>query len=302
MSRPEARVDVVILTESRYENPASVDWYIENILFEDNLLRQELAQLGLRVERVAWARPDFDWSQAKAAVFRSTWDYFHRFAEFTAWLDQVTPLLQLINPASLIRWNCDKHYLLDLEARGVHCVPGCLVEAGDQRTLAELLAELRCSEAILKPAVGGAGRHIHRVQASDLSEHGLIFRELIGAEAMLIQPFQNNVLTEGEISLVIIGGRFTHAVRKRGKPGDFRVHDDYGGTVHPHEATPEEIDFAERAVAACQPAPLYARVDLIRDNAGRLAIMELELIEPELFFRFQPTAAKLLAEKIKAAL
>jgi hypothetical protein len=91
-------------------------------------------------------------------------------------------------------------------------------------------------------------------------------------------------------------------VQKRGKPGDFRVHDDYGGTVHAHAATPKEISFAERAVEACQPLPLYARVDLVRDNEDRLAIMELELIEPELFFRFQPAAAGLLAERIAASM
>src|SRR5687768_10743964 len=122
MSSP---LDVVILTESRYENRVVVDCYVGNVLSEDNLLRHGLEQRGLRVERVDWARPDFDWSRAKAAVFRSTWDYFHRFAEFTAWLDRTAPLVQLINSASLVRWNCDKHYLLDLEERGVHCVPTC---------------------------------------------------------------------------------------------------------------------------------------------------------------------------------
>ena len=79
MSKPET--DVVILTEARYENPAQVDWYVENLLYEDNLLRGELEQLGLLVQRVDWAQRDFDWSRAKAAVFRSTWDYFHRFAK-----------------------------------------------------------------------------------------------------------------------------------------------------------------------------------------------------------------------------
>ena len=291
-------IDVVILTESRYENPPSVDWYIGNLLYEDNLLRQELEQRGLIVARVDWARQDFDWSTARAAVFRSTWDYFHRYAEFAAWIDRVAPLLQLINPAPLIRWNCDKHYLLDLEQRGVHCVPTCLVEPLDQRALVTLWQELECSEAILKPAIGGAGRHTYRLSRGNVAEHEAIFRELIAQEALLLQPFQQDVLNRGEISLVVIAGLFSHAVHKRGKPGDFRVHDDYGGTVEPHQATREEIAFALQAVAACDPAPLYARVDLVRDNDGRLAVMELELIEPELFFRFNLAAAGTMAEAI----
>jgi glutathione synthase/RimK-type ligase-like ATP-grasp enzyme len=295
-------IDVVILTESRYENPPAVDWYVENILYEDNLLRQHLEQRGLAVERVDWARGDFDWSRARAAVFRSTWDYFHRYTEFSAWLQRVESLIQLINPAPLIRWNCDKHYLLDLEARGVHCVQTCMIEPRDQRKLAELLRQLGCEEAILKPAIGGAGRHTYRLNVENGAEHEAVFRELIAQEAMLLQPFQQSVLSSGETSLVVIGGQFTHAVHKRGKPGDFRVHDDYGGTVQPHEASAEEIAFAQRAVAACDSAPLYARVDLVRDNLGQLAVMELELIEPELFFRFNPVAAEMLAEAIKRCL
>lgn len=291
-------IDVVILTESRYENPPSVDWYIGNLLYEDNLLRQELEQRGLSVVRVDWARTDFDWTTVSAAIFRSTWDYFDRYSEFSAWLDRVEPLVQLINPARLIRWNCDKHYLIDLERRGVHCVPTCVIEPGDQRPLAALLQKMDRAEAILKPAIGGAGRHTYRVNASNVDEYEAIYRGLIAQESMLLQPFQNGVLVNGEISLVVIGGQFTHAVHKRGKPGDFRVHDDHGGTVAPHDPTEEEIAFALQAVAACDPAPLYARVDLVCDNDGQLAVMELELIEPELFFRFNPAAAGLTADAI----
>jgi glutathione synthase/RimK-type ligase-like ATP-grasp enzyme len=158
---------------------------------------------------------------------------------------------------------------------------------------------LACEEAILKPAIGGAGRHTYRVTSESIAEHEAVFRELAAQEAMLLQPFQQSVLTGGEISLVMIAGRCTHAVHKRGKPGDFRVHDDHGGTVHPHEATAEEVAFALRAIAACDSTPLYARVDLVRDNAGQLAVMELELIEPELFFRFNPAAAELMARAIR---
>lgn len=301
MGQPK-ELDVVILTEARYEKPSEVDWYIQNLLYEDNLLRQELERRGLNVARVDWAREGFDWSTARAAIFRSTWDYFHRYAEFSDWLDRVEPLVQLINPAALIRWNCDKHYLLDLEQRNVHCVPTYMVEPGDQRSLAALMKELGSREAILKPAIGGAGRHTYRLDAHNVSEHEAIFRELIAKESLLLQPFQQDVLDQGEISLVVIAGQFTHAVHKRGKPGDFRVHDDYGGTVQPHQASEQEVVFALRAVAACEPAPLYARVDLVRDNDGLLAVMELELIEPELFFRFQPRAAELLADAIRGSL
>jgi glutathione synthase/RimK-type ligase-like ATP-grasp enzyme len=289
---------IVILTESRYEKPSVDNQYIRNLLFEDNLLADCLKQRGLPTQRVDWARADFDWAQARAAVFRSTWDYFDRFAEFSAWLARVAPLLPTINPAQQIRWNCDKRYLLDLQERGVAVVPTRLIERGSGQSLASLLADASHCDAVLKPAVSGAARHTYRLSANNVDAHEAIFAELIAAEDMLLQPFQKSVLKQGEISLIVIAGQYTHAVHKVGKPGDFRVQDDHGGVVFPHAASAVEIALAERAVAACDPLPAYARVDLVRSNDDRLVVMELELVEPELFFRFEPSAAEKLADEI----
>ena len=150
----------------------------------------------------------------------------------------------------------------------------------------------------MKPAVSGAARHTYRLNAANLDAHEAVLRGLLRDEAMMLQPFLGSVLTQGEFSLIVIGGRCTHAVRKIAKAGDFRVQDDHGGTVHPHTPTADEIVFAESAVAACAQAPLYARVDAVRDDAGALSLMELELVEPELFFRFSPPAADALAGAI----
>ena len=116
---------------------------------------------------------------------------------------------------------------------------------------------------------------------------------------MMLQPFQENIITHGEYSFILIDGKYTHAVLKVAKPGDFRVQDDFGGTVHNHKATKEEISFAENAVKACIEKPMYARVDVIIDNNNKLAISEIELIEPELWFRKHHDAAVLLARAIK---
>jgi glutathione synthase/RimK-type ligase-like ATP-grasp enzyme len=115
---------------------------------------------------------------------------------------------------------------------------------------------------------------------------------------MLLQPLQRDVLERGETTVVVIDGRSTHALRKRAKPGDFRVQDDHGGTVHPHQPSPEELALAERAMAACEPRAIYGRVDMVRGNDGRLAVMELEVVEPELWLRLQPSAAERLADAI----
>jgi len=290
--------DIFILTDVRYETPDESHWYQAQLLGEERLLMAGLEARGLRTARVAWSNPDFDWSRARAAVFRSTWDYFERFAEFSAWMDRVEKTTRLFNAPKLVRWNLDKHYLCDLAERGVNVPETQFIERGETTTLREVFAACHWTEVILKPEVSGAARHTYRLNATNLEAHESVLRELLREESMMVQPFLSSVLTQGELSLMVIGGRCTHAVRKIAKPGDFRVQDDHGGTVCPHTPTADEIAFAEAAVVACPQSPLYARVDAVRDDEGRLSLMELELVEPELFFRFHPPAADALAAVI----
>ena len=287
--------DVAVLTESRYLAANEADWYTRQVHAEDGLVMQALERQGLRVTRRDWADPAHGWQDTRSVLFRTTWDYFHRFGEFSPWLDQVSRNARLFNEAALIRWNLDKHYLGDLARAGVNVVPTAYVERGDPRSLAHVVAETGWDELILKPAISGAARHTYRFSADEAAVHECTFGELVEQEAMMLQPFQHQVLEQGETSLMVLDGHVTHAIRKTPKSGDFRVQDDWGGTVHPHEPSAEETAFAEAAVRSVPFDVLYARVDAIRDNSGRLAIMELEMIEPELFFRFAPAAADVLA-------
>ena len=96
----------------------------------------------------------------------------------------------------------------------------------------------------------------------------------------------------------MIGGKYTHAVKKTAKKGDFRVQDDHGGTIEKYQPTKDEILFAENCLKASPFNPVYARVDLVYDNNNILSLSELELIEPELWFRNNPTSANLLGEEV----
>lgn len=293
-----SKYDVTILTETRYVNPTEVDQYVQNILDEDRLVAEALEALSLKTTRTNWDDPNFDWSQTKSVVFRSTWDYFHRFEEFNNWLLSIKDKTQMINPYELIQWNLDKHYLKDLEEKGIRIPPTEFIEIGDTRSLATITESTGWSKFILKPAIAGAARHTYKLDPSNITNHEEIFKELIAKEAMLLQEFQEQVVTKGEISLNIFGGKYTHAVLKKAKPGDFRVQDDFGGTLHEYEPNEDEINFAINAVKACDPLPSYARVDIIWNNQDELCISELEMIEPELWFRRNPSAAKVLAEHI----
>ncbi len=294
--------DITILTDARYINPALRDEYIDNVLLEDKLVITALEAKGLKVHRINWDNPDFDWTTTKYVLFRATWDYFDRFEEFSLWLEHVSQLTQLINPLEQIKWNMDKHYLKDLEQEDVNIVPTSIVEIGDTRSLAQVIAESGWEHVILKPAVSGGARHTYNIKQGESEQHEVIYKELIAVEAMLIQPFQNNIVEKGEVSFMVFGGKYSHAVLKKAKQGDFRVQDDHGGTVHHYEASAEEIDFVQHVVSKCKTMPLYGRVDATWDNDGKLALVELELIEPELWFRNSGAAAPLLANAVEAYL
>lgn len=297
-----SQFDVVILTESRYLNPKKTNDYTQNVLTEDGLLKEALESLGLKVARKDWADPTFDWGSTKSAIFRSTWDYFDRFDEFKSWLKKVENQTQFFNPISQIQWNMDKWYLQDLAERGINVVETLYIKKGESRSLTHIFNETGFEEIILKPTIAGAARHTYRLNAENIEEYEILFRSLIKSEDMMLQPFQYHIMNKGEVSFIVIGGVYTHSVLKKGKKGDFRVQDDFGGTLHNYEPTAAEIEFAEKAVQACNPLPAYARVDVMWNNDGELAVSEVELIEPELWFRRNKKAAGRLAAVINLKL
>jgi len=302
-AQPTAQpTDIVILTEDRYLNPDLNDWYQAQIAQEDGLVTAALANLGLCVARHSWSDPAVDWSQYGAAIFRSTWDYFDRFGEFEPWLEKVSQQTRLINDAALIRWNIDKHYLAELEQAGVAIVPTHFVARAEATRLVDVMKERGWDEVVFKPVVSGAARLTYRVERGHAEASEACFARCLVGEAMMVQPFERAIVESGELSLIVIDGQATHAIRKTVSAGDFRVQDDHGGTVHAHVPSAAECRFAEAAVAACPTPPLYARVDFVTRRDGGLRLMELELVEPELFFRFHPPAAERLAAVIKRCL
>jgi len=290
--------DIVILTEDRYDNIEPTDSNETNIVLEDSLFQKSLERFGLKVFRTSWSNPEFDWNSTKAVVFRTTWDYFDRFEEFSDWFEKTKEKTNFINPYETIKWNLDKHYLIDLQKAGINIPPTIFAEAGSKISLRELFEKSGWEEAVLKPAISGAGRHTYRLNKENIEEHQEVFSELLCNESMMLQEFQHNIVDKGEIAFMVMGSKFTHAILKKAKTGDFRVQDDFGGSVEMYKPSKEEIDFALRVVKDCSKKTYYARVDVFYDNNNQLAIGELELIEPELWFRFDESAADDLAEAI----
>lgn len=290
--------DVVILTDTRYENPKSPGTYVQNVLTEDRLVKEALENKGLKVERKSWSNPDFDWSSTRSVLFRTTWDYFDRYGEFRNWLSELEKKTFIINSPALIKWNVDKQYLSSLSQKGVSIVPTRFVPRGTGITVEELHKLTGWNHTVIKPTIGGGGRYTYAIDSKNLTVISKKLQQVMKEEDFMLQPFQYSIIENGEWSFMFFGEQFSHAVLKKARDGDFRVQDDYGGTVHPYEASEAEIEFARKVVLASPELPVYSRVDLLIDNEGKLAVSELELIEPELWFRIKPGAADLMANEV----
>ena len=291
-------IDVAILTEARYIECDETNWYTSQIIYEESLIISRLLERGVKCKRVEWDNPQFDWGNCKLALFRTTWDYYEKLPEFLNWLSKTSEKIELINSRETILWNLNKKYLSDLENKGISVVPTFFFSKGESVSPGELFSKAGSEEIVIKPIVSGTAKDTYRLNSNNISALTPTAIDLFRKQDMMLQPFQKSIVNDGEISLIVIGGKCTHAIKKIPKAGDFRVQDDYGGEVSPYFPSDEERRFASEAINNCGYSVLYGRVDLVRSNQGKLAIMELELIEPELFFRFYTPSARALADLI----
>jgi glutathione synthase/RimK-type ligase-like ATP-grasp enzyme len=289
--------DIAILTENRYLKPRKKDWYVGNIITEDSLVQSGLESLGFNCKRVAWD-DCFDPSRFRFALFRTTWNYFEQLGLFRSFLKDCSDKIIFINPYEQVLWNLNKRYLLWLRDRGINIPPTYLVKKGSDFDLLNLCNKNGWPEVVIKPCVSAAAWNTHYIKSIGNRAQSL-FNSLIKNQDMLIQVFQKNIIVSGEISIMIINGKYSHSVLKHAKDGDFRVQDDFGGTVSAYRAKKAEIKFAENVIKTLPFSPIYARVDLVLDNNNEIALSELELIEPEMWFRLNPLAARDLAIAIR---
>lgn len=210
-----------------------------------------------------------------------------------AWNEQVTAWeaagVRLANPGPVLRWNADKVYLAKLAERGAPVVPTLFAEAPDEAALAEAAARLGADQLVAKPRVSSTAWRTIRWSPGDPVTGG-------PESAAMIQPFLPSIETTGETSLLFFGGRYSHAIRKRPQPGDFRVQPEFSGIITAHDPAPEEVEAAERVLAAVEEELLYARIDLVRGEDGAPLLIELELIEPDLYLGYDPKGGTMFAE------
>lgn len=249
---------------------------------DEPLALPALAAAGAHVEVVDWDDPGVDWAGYDRVVLRSAWDYAERSAEFLAWVDAVVAVTDLRNPAPVVRWSSDKHYLVDLARAGVPTVPTVVVEPGEAPRFPD-------GDLVVKPAVGAGGRDAASYGPGDLDLAAAHVQRLHDEQrAVLVQPQLASVAADGEWPFVFFDGAFSHAASKHVELPRARS----AGLLFapernlPHTPDGDQLEVARAALAVATErfgAPSYARVDLVRGDDGRPCVLELELVEPSLF-------------------
>lgn len=266
-------------------------------------LLEALGAAGLESETWAWDDRGLDWSRSRMTLLRATWNYPLQPEAFARWVVTVAKLSQLWNPLPAVQWNLHKRYLLELERSGVPVVPTELVSKGSDETLLSIAKRRGWQRLVVKPAVSANSFDTVLVCPDDYQAGEAHLRSLTDTRDALVQPYLSSIETTGERSLIWIDGELTHAIRKGAR---------FSGTkeaIRAVEFTPAEADLAERAVEAGRQRTgaelLYARIDMTAGpDTGGLPVlpvlMELELIEPSLYFVHSGAALVRFVEGVRA--
>ena len=264
---------------------------------DDQPLADALHARGVTVTPIPWTELDpYAILDAPPIVLRSTWDYHRVPTMFLAWLQALEDSgRRAWNPPAIARGNVDKIYLRTLESAGIAIPKTCWLERIDGDAIDAAMHAEGWPRAVLKPRIAATAYGTFMIERGQLlADDDLAPARSSGA---LLQEVIPEVIERGEMSLVYFVGAFSHAVVKLAKAGDFRVQKDFGGRVDAITPSATALAFADSVMAQVPPTCLYARVDLVEAARGPL-LMELELIEPELYFLVAPGAAARIADLI----
>lgn len=282
------------------ERIALVTWRgLPELSADDRLASAAIADLGLTADAVSWDDPAVTWTSYAAVILRSTWDYHHRLGEFHAWLDRLEALgAHLWNPPHILRWNTDKRYLGRLHHPRLSPPPTEILGRGSAVDLPALLERHGWDEAVMKPAVSADGFSTERTSLSQAASDQPILDTMLARGDVVMQRLVPEIRTSGEISMMFFAGAFSHAVSKRPKAGEFRVQERLGGAIVRTDPPAALIADARELLETHAPDCLYGRVDVVVTAAGPV-LMEVELLEPSLYFEHDPSSADAFARAVR---
>jgi len=262
----------------------------------DQLLVDPLTQLGWQVDFISWKAKDICWDDYFVVIIRSTWDYQNDVSAFFKVLEKIEASHAILeNSLEIVRWNLEKTYLKDLEAQGIQIVPTHWYDKFDTHSLTKAFNYWNCEEIIVKPVVSANADNTFRIHTQRQLNDQLQLFSVFENRAYMVQPFIQNILKEGEFSTFYFNGEYSHSILKTPKQGDFRVQEEHGGSLLKIEPEVTLKDISLKILQQINPTPLYARLDFVRNKNNEFCVMEVELIEPSLYFNMDPQAAERFA-------
>ena len=256
---------------------------LPELLESDQKLIPLFKQYNINAKAVIWDDDSIDWTTFDYLLFRNTWDYYQKENTFNDWLKKMESLgIKTLNPLAVIQQNKHKFYLKELEKKGVLILPTIFLEKNSKKNLENILPE-SWKKIVIKPAFSAGSYLTKLVDSSELEPIQKEFEEHFETKDFLLQEFRPEIKELGETSLIFFNGNFSHAINKKPVEGDFRVQIQYGGNYTLVEPSIELFTQAEAILKQIPEKLLYARIDgIVKDK--HLHLMEIELIEPDLYF------------------
>ncbi len=269
---------------------------LEEFFVYDHLVDAPLLEQGWETEEVSWKDTGTKWDQYDVVVIRSTWDYQSDPEAFMACLEKIeASKATLENSFKLVSWNISKGYLKDLQEKGIPVTPTRWQDNYDHQTLVDSFEHFESDEIVIKPLVSANADDTYRLNKKQADEQQTHLQEVFAEKKHMIQPFLQEVVFEGEYSLFYFNGEYSHTIVKVPKRGDFRVQEEHGGVLRSVDPHPKLLQISEKVIEALPDTSLYARIDLVRTDNG-FVVMEIELIEPSLYFNMDPDSPKRFAD------
>ena len=259
---------------------------LKNFECYDNLLIPPFNARGWAVEEISWRMENVNWNDYDAVIVRSTWDYqsdYKKFQEVLKSIDDSSAVL--FNDLETLKWNMNKIYLQDLQQMCVNIVPTVWEENLNTENLKNYFKYFRSEEIIIKPNISANADNTFLLNKNNYKSFVPILSATFNNLNFMVQPFLKNILSEGEYSLFFFNGKYSHTILKTPKENDFRVQEEHGGIIRAIKSDQKKQKIAEEIISKLSPVPLYARIDLVRTDDDNFALMELELIEPSLYFQ-----------------
>lgn len=270
---------------------------LDDFVCYDHLLIAPLKKRGWSVTEVSWRNESTDWDKFDVVLIRSPWDYQKDPEAFLNVLQKIEGSNAVLeNSLDLVKWNIDKTYLRDLEQKGIEIVPSLWFDRFQDDLVPAVFNLLDSDEIVIKPTISANADDTFRIQYSGYSDYRQQLKSVFKNRPFLVQPFMDNIVTEGEFSVFFFGDSYSHTILKNPKPHDFRVQEEHGGKLTAVEAEPHLLKAARQMRGMIQPEPLYTRADYVRTSENTFALMEVELIEPSLYFNMNEQSPERFAK------